>query len=105
MPDDDLLGAEQAERLGDAAVERQTAAAFYREAQRLLLPTGVLWTDRQSYDRRMEAFERIQQKLYTLGEGPRSTDGDLTVWQFSPGLVVRIGRTFVDYDGQEVRAG
>src|SRR4051812_42088208 len=105
MPDDDLHEAEQAERSGDAAEARQTAAAFYRGAQRLLLPAGVVWTDRESHDRRMEAFERIQQKLYGLEEGPRSTDSDLAVWQFSPGLVVRIGRTFRDYDGQEIRAG
>jgi len=128
MPDDDLNKAEQAERLGDAAAG-QAAAAHYREAQRLLLPAGVVWTDRESYDRRMEAFERIQQKLYGLAERRRSTEAtlppevqstivatpeigplpsegaELTVWQFSPGLVVRVGRTFIDFDGQEVRAG
>jgi hypothetical protein len=131
MPNDDLHEAEQAERLGDAADAGQAATAYYREAQCLLLPVGVVWTDRESYDRRMEAFERIQQKLYGLqgkgsftspaepptpeaqapmvsasGTGPLpSTAADLSVWQFSPGLVVRIGRTFTDYDGQEIRAG
>jgi hypothetical protein len=131
MADHDLHEAEQAEQSGDSADARQTAAAFYREAQRLLLPAGVVWTDRESHDRRMEAFERIQQKMYGLEERqwpipateppppevhapmvsapeigpPPSAEADLTVWQFSPGLVVRIGRTFIDFDGQEVRAG
>ena len=59
---------------------------------------GVVWTDREAYDLRMAAFERIQQKLY-------KHEPDLTVWQFAPGLVVRVERTFVDYDGQEIRAG
>jgi hypothetical protein len=133
MPEDDLQEAEQAERLGDAAEARQAAAGYYREAQRLLLPAGVVWTDRESYDRRMEAFERIQQKLYGLegranfilpvaapkaeppAEAPAVSDKeagplppatpDLPVWNFSPGLVVRIARAFTDFDGQEIRAG
>jgi hypothetical protein len=122
MTNDDLREAEQMERFGDAAVSGQSAAAYYREAQRLVMPAGVVWTDRESYDRRMEAFERIQQKLYGLdGNGgsreisttasmpqpptPASTPRELSVWDFSPGLVVRIGQTFRDYDGQEIRAG
>ena len=126
------------ERLGDAAAGLgESAAAYYRQAQRLLMPPGVVWTDRESYDRRMEAFERIQQKLYGLA-GQRSSRGiatpaptpeppradvdtpavsasvidspadaapDLSVWDFRPGLVVRIGQTFKDFDGQEIRAG
>jgi hypothetical protein len=129
MPDDGLVEAAEAERLGDAA-EAGQAAAYYGEAQRLLLPVGVVWTDRESYDRRMEAFERVQQKIYGLvGRGMStvlrepapeaqpstvtvsapeelaSAEPDLTVWQFSPGLVVRVGRTFVDFDGQEIHAG
>lgn len=131
VPNDDLHEAEHAELLGDAAASGQAAAAYYREAQLLLLPVGVIWTDRESYDRRIEAFERIQQKLYglegkgsftppaepptpetqtpmvlALESGPLpSAEPDLAVWHFSPGLVVRIGRTFTDYDGQEIRAG
>src|SRR5712692_1102850 len=79
--------------------------AHYREAQRLLLPVGVVWTDREAYDRRMEAFERIQQKLYGLEGKGSFTVPDLTVWEFTPGLVVRVGRTFTDFDGQEILAG
>lgn len=110
------------ERFGDAAVSCQSAAAYYREAQSLVMPVGVVWSDRESYDRRMEAFERIQQKVYGLdGNGspheistpapmpeaptPASTTREMSVWDFSPGLVVRIGQTFKDYDGQEIRAG
>jgi len=129
MADDDFEAAEQAERLGDAAETRQAAAAHYREAQRVLLPVGVVWTDREAYDRRREAFERIQQKLYELEERdyvapPAAMPAalpeaeiatvavpvpmaapDLPVWNFTPGLVVRIARTFSDFDGQEIRAG
>jgi hypothetical protein len=68
MPTDDLREAERAERLGDAAYAGRAAAAHYREAQRLLLPVGIVWTDRESYDRRMEAFERLQRKVYGLEE-------------------------------------
>jgi Domain of unknown function (DUF3601) len=134
MLDDDLNQAARVELLGDATGTPE-AAAFYREAQRLLLPAGVRWTDREAYDRRQEAFERIQQKLYGLSTRenfitsavpadsqaaaagvpdlapseavvrPKPAAPDLTVWDFKAGLVVRIGRTFTDYDGQEIRAG
>ncbi len=79
----------------------------------------------------MEAFQRIQQKLYGLdGTGCRrdspappigeaglpavpppeadpqpSAAADLSVWDFFPRLDVRVLQTFRDYDGQEVRAG
>jgi hypothetical protein len=124
MPNEDLYRAERAERLGDAADTPQSAAASYREAQRLLLPVGVLWTDRDAYGTRMEAFERIQRKLYGLAGKSRPAPPDappmqppqapipapaaaphLSVWDFSPGLTVRIGRAFTDYDGHEVRTG
>jgi hypothetical protein len=116
--------------MGDAAAELgRPAAEHYREAQRLLLPAGAVWTDRASYDRRMEAFERIQQKLYGLdGTGscrdlpvPRaqappparrpeaerlpSESADLSVWDFFPGLAIRVVQNFADYDGQEICAG
>jgi len=97
MSNDDLEDAWEAERLGDAAQATQAAAAHYREAQRLLLPVGMVWTSRESYDSRMQALERVQQKIYGAPH--------LTVWDFSPGLVVRVGRTFLDFDGQEIRAG
>ena len=126
--DGDLQEAARLERLGDAAVSlRQPAIAYYREAQRLLLPSGVVWTDRESYDRRMELFEQIQQKLYrldstvasdsaapipesqTLAEpepdrSPTAPSG-LSVWNFVPGLVVRVVQDFTDYDGQNILAG
>ena len=95
----------------------------------------MVWIDRESYARRMEAFQRIQQKLYGLdGTGrpqgacapplelpiaearfpavlpseadplPFATAG-LAVWDFFPGLTVRVEQSFDDYDGQKVRAG
>jgi hypothetical protein len=87
-------------------------ATDYREAQRLLLPVGAVWTDRDSYDRRMEAFERIQQKLYALDVAYANPDSsavvpaaDLPVQQFAEGLAVRVVQSFRDYDGQEIHAG
>jgi hypothetical protein len=137
-PNDDLSEAERMERLGDAAAGvDESATAYYRQAQCLLMPIGAVWTDREAYDRRMEAFERIQQKLYGLVErgisrgsatpapapeppaadvhaptvsasavdSPADAAPELSVWNFRPGLVVRIGQTFVDFDGQEILAG
>jgi hypothetical protein len=131
MPPDDFENALQAERLGDAADVRQAAAGHYREAQRLLMPAGAVWTCREEYDRRMEAFERIQQKIYGL-EGksdyprlaeapvpeaaiantpapepvqPPSAAPHLTVWDFAPRLAVRVCQSFTDFDGQEIREG
>jgi Domain of unknown function (DUF3601) len=118
----DLEEAARLERLGDAAVSlRQPAVAYYREAQRLLLPSGMVWTDRESYDRRMELFQQIQEKLYRLdsiGEqrGPSdspppirealpSAIAELSVWNFFPGLAVRVVQAFTDYDGQNILAG
>src|SRR5207245_8160760 len=87
------------------------------------LPAGAIWTDRAAYDQRMEAFERIQQKIYALEvqatvppvaeptapEVPapvvEASPTHLTVWDFSPGLVVRVRQSFRDYDGQEIHAG
>src|SRR5258708_39635261 len=67
LSDDDLREAARLERLGDSAASGcQEAIANYRDAQRLLLPSGMVWTDRESYDRRMELFQQIQQKLYRL---------------------------------------
>jgi len=75
----------------------------------------------------MELFEQIQQKLYRLDhnadqpnpsdppapltEMPAPTVPDprpnrsLSVWDFVPGLVVRVARPFTDYDGQKILAG
>src|SRR6476661_6379078 len=122
MTHDDLREAEESERLGDAAASGQSAAKYYREAQCLLMPSGIVWTDRESYDRRMEAFARIQEKLYRMDPNgspreiatsasvpetpiPLSATGNLSVGNFSTGLIVRIRQTFRDYDGQEIRAG
>jgi hypothetical protein len=120
--DDDLKEAARLERLGDAAVSlRQPAAAYYQEAQRLLLPSGMIWTDRESYDCRMERFQQIQEKLYRLDStgdqgGPSdylppipeavpSAAPELSVWNFFAGLVVRVVQSFTDYDGQSILAG
>jgi hypothetical protein len=60
----------------------------------------------------MQAFERIQQKLYALHDAmdaapgvSRSTLPKLSVWDFVPGLVVRVRQPFRDYDGQQIAAG
>lgn len=126
--DGDLQEAARLEQLGDvAASDRQQAIAYYRDAQRLLLPPGIVWTDREAYDRRMERFEQIQQKLYRLDNKvdqpnppdpmqspsearsqavPESKpDRSLSVWDFVPGLVVRVAQAFTDYDGQKILAG
>jgi hypothetical protein len=120
--DDDLREAARLERLGDAAASGcQEAIAYYRDAQRLLLPSGMVWTDRESYDRRMELFQQIQQKLYRLEvtvdqggpsvspppipEALPSAAAELSVWNFFPGLVVRVVQAFTDYDGQNILAG
>jgi len=67
--DGDLQEAARLEQLGDAAASvRDQAIAYYKDAQRLLLPPGAIWTDRELYDRRMELFEQIQQKLYRLDD-------------------------------------
>src|SRR5258706_6247789 len=113
--------AAQLEQLGDDADSVDTATAFYRQAQSVLMPPGMVWRDREFYEGRKEAFERVQQKLYGLaGLGrsrraapapvPEARNVDLpqaveptldppgtqSVWQFEPGLVVRIVQTFKD---------
>ena len=60
------------EQAGDTlAAAGEPAADCYVQAQRLLLPPGTLWTDREQYAARMQAFERLQQKLYALGPDGR----------------------------------
>lgn len=63
--EEDLSRAAQLEQQGDAA-GRDAAAALYQQAQRLLIPVGVIWSDRAEYDLRMLAFNRVQEKLYGL---------------------------------------
>lgn len=63
---EDLSRAALLEQQGDAAAERDAAAALYQQAQRLLMPTGVLWSDRTEYEQRMLGFSRLQEKLYGL---------------------------------------
>jgi len=110
IPDDDAQNAGELERLADAAAEVDLATAYYRQAQSLLIPPGAVWTDSALYDQRMEAFERIQQKLYELAGQGRLRRGaipapHISVWDFKPGLVIRIAQTFKDYDGQEILEG
>jgi hypothetical protein len=63
------------EQQGDAAVHSgQSGTAFYQQAQRTLMPTGRSWTDRDEYDLRMTAFQRLQEKLWTLGPDGRLHD-------------------------------
>ncbi len=118
--------------MGDAAAAPgHPAAQHYREAQRLLLPAGTVWSDREAYDRRLAAFDRIQEKVYALdGQGTRrdfaiapvedhaaeatpaaiplvtpAGNAELPVWDFFPGLMVQVAQSFRDYDGQEILAG
>ena len=56
------------EQQGDAAVlAGRSGTGFYQQAQRTLMPTGRTWTDRDEYDLRMTAFQRLQEKLWALG--------------------------------------
>jgi hypothetical protein len=63
--------AAELERQGDAAAQAgREALGLYRRAQKVLLPTGVLWSDREEYDRRQDAFNRIQRKIWALSSSP-----------------------------------
>jgi hypothetical protein len=65
--------AEELERQGDKAAkaeDREAAGSFYRKAQKILLPTGVMWSDAVEYDLRMTAFDRVQQKIWALSGPP-----------------------------------
>ena len=68
----DRQAAAELERQGDIAAKEPGGAALglYRQAQKTLLPTGVLWSDREEYDRRQDAFNRIQKKIWALSELP-----------------------------------
>jgi len=67
MATDEIGQARQMEEAGDAAVaEGEPARSLYAKAQALLMPVGRMWGDREEYDQRMEAFTRVQQKLYAL---------------------------------------
>src|SRR5262245_3030341 len=64
--------AEAFERQGDELIKpqaRDRAHEFYRHAQKLLLPVNKTWPDAVEYDLRMEAFQRIQKKLWALADG------------------------------------
>src|SRR4051794_32809445 len=101
----ELDEAARLEALGDAAaLERAPAAQNYRAAQTCLMPVGVVWTDRSEYDQRMEAFQRIQQKLYKLDGSGRPPEV-VSVGRFTGGMRVRVLQSFRDYDGQEIAAG
>ena len=64
--------AAQLEQAGNAlAAAGEPSADSYRQAQRLLMPAGALWTGREEYDARMQAFERLQQKPYALSPDGR----------------------------------
>lgn len=64
----DIADAAQLEQQGDAAGSRDLAISLYKRAQALLMPTGVLWTDRAEYEARMLAFSRVQEKLYGVAD-------------------------------------
>ena len=125
---EEIRRAAQLEQRGDeAASQGLSAAAYYLESQRVLLPVGVVWSDREAYTTRKEGFDRLQEKLYALDGSGRarkaeavetapapsvsaiaplaSTGAELSVWQFYPGLTVRVVQGFRDYDGQDVCAG
>lgn len=63
--------ADELERQGDEASRSGgEAVAFYRKAQKILLPTGVQWSDADEYEWRRAGFDRIQQKIWGLGLPP-----------------------------------
>ncbi|MDR3418497.1 MAG: YqcC family protein [Nevskia sp.] len=64
----DISQAAQLEQQADAASSRDLATALYQQAQRLLMPPGVLWSDRAEYEARMLAFNRVQEKLYGVAD-------------------------------------
>lgn len=67
----DRRTAEALEREGDEVARTGGEAAnFYREAQKVLLPTGVQWSDAEEYDWRQAGFDRIQKKIWALGARP-----------------------------------
>jgi hypothetical protein len=45
----------------------EEAAGHYQEAQRTLVPPGVRFTSAEQNQRRMNAFQRLTEKLYELG--------------------------------------
>jgi hypothetical protein len=66
------LEAEGFERRGDELIkanESEAARDHYRQAQRILMPTGRMWSDAVEYDLRMAAFQRIQEKLWAMASG------------------------------------
>ena len=131
IDDDALQQAARLEQLGDeAAAQGMPAATYYLESQRLLLPAGIVWTDHEAYATHREAFDRLQEKLYSLdGSGrpriapapareapiveapiveapvPPITAAELSVWNLQPGMHLQVMQTFQDYDGQEIQAG
>jgi hypothetical protein len=67
----DRSSAEALEREGDEAARTgDEAAIFYRKAQKVLLPTGVQWSDAEEYDWRLAGYDRIQKKIWALGARP-----------------------------------
>lgn len=71
--DADRRVAEDLEQRGDeAARSGGEAVALYRKAQKILLPTGVQWSDADEYEWRRAGFDRIQQKIWRLGLPPAS---------------------------------
>ena len=65
---DDRIAAAALEQAGDDAVATGSPArALYLDAQKLLMPAGARWTDADEYRIHMDAFERLQQKIYQLG--------------------------------------
>jgi len=65
---DDRIAAAALEQAGDDAVAAGLPArAFFLDAQKLLMPIGARWTDADEYRIHMNAFERLQQKIYQLG--------------------------------------
>lgn len=72
---EDRAAAARLEQAGDAAAGAgEPAAAWYRQAQEMLMPAGARWTDRDEYEGRMAGFARLQDKLYELGPDGRARD-------------------------------
>ena len=75
----DRRTAEALEREGDEAARTGgNALHFYRQAQKVLPPTGVQWSDAEEYDWRQAGFDRIQNKIWALSERPPTAPAPAT---------------------------
>ena len=60
------------ERQGDQAVlAGESGLAFFKAAQGILMPANRPWDHRTEFDRRLQAFQRLTDKIWTLDTNGR----------------------------------